>query len=50
MQNYTDNANGDAPLTVENGDIFHFLWDQGAHMFFLYKIFLSYDDNVNQLP
>ena len=24
MQNYTDNANGDVPLTVEN-DIFNFL-------------------------
>ena len=33
MQNYTDNANGDVPLIVENAWYFNFIWDQGAHMF-----------------
>ena len=34
MQNYTDNAKGDVPLSQqEMCDIFNFLWDQGAHKF-----------------
>ena len=33
MQNWTDNANGNVPLTLEMCDIFNFPWDQGAHMF-----------------
>ena len=32
MQNY--NANKDANLTVGMCDVFNFLWDQGAYMFF----------------
>ena len=34
MQNYAANANKDVNLTVEMCDVFNFLWDQGAHMFF----------------
>ena len=34
MQNYTDNANENVPLTVENVWHFWFLWVQDAHMFF----------------
>ena len=34
MQNYTDNANKNVPLTVENVWYFWFLWVQDAHMFF----------------
>ena len=55
MQNYTDNADGDVPWTVENVWYFLSLWIQGARMFFweekqnFIKIFLCYDDNVSQL-
>ena len=34
MQNSTDSAYWDAPLTVENTCIFYFLWDQGVHVLF----------------
>ena len=37
MQNYTDNANGNVPLTVENVWYFWFIWVQDAHMFFCKK-------------
>ena len=38
VQNYTENTNGYAPLTVGNAWIW-LLWIQGVHMFFLYKDF-----------
>ena len=41
-QNYTENANGDMPLMVENVWFFQFLWVQGARMFFLYKRYFYY--------
>ena len=34
MQKYTDNANGDEPLTVGNLSYLSFLWVHGVHMFF----------------
>ena len=33
MLKYTDNANGDLPITVENAWYFKFFWVQGVHMF-----------------
>ena len=39
VQNYTENTNGYAPLTVGNAWHFWLLWIQGVHMFFLYKDF-----------
>ena len=37
MQNYTENANGDMPLTAESVWYFWFSWVHGGDMFFLYK-------------
>ena len=46
VQDYTENANGDVPLILENVWYFCFLWVQDAHK---YKRFLFYGNNVNQL-
>ena len=60
MQNHTDSANRDVPLTVENV-IFLISWVQSEYKFFLEekqnwsvvffikKILLYYGDNINQL-
>ena len=60
MQNYTDNANEDVPLTVESACIFSFFdfklrtcssgkKNKIDQSFSLWEIFSFYDDNVNQL-
>ena len=47
VQDYTENANGDVPLIVEDKWYFQFLWVQGAYMHT--KIFLFHNDNEDQL-
>ena len=39
VQDYTENANRDVPLIVENVWYSYFVWGQGPHMFFFYKIY-----------
>ena len=47
MQDYTENANGDVPLIVEDKWYFQFPVVQGAYMHT--KIFLFHNDNEDQL-
>ena len=49
VQNYTENANGYGPLTVQKCVTFLVSLRSGcAHVLSLWKIFLFYDVNVNQ--
>ena len=47
MQNYTDNTNGDVPLTSEDLYICSFFWDKVAYMLFWKEKQILFDQSFS---